>query len=62
MGPRSDSGSVVNNELFVYGVQGLRVADLSVMPVMVGDYLPEAYLIGERAAALIKKMNRNAPN
>lgn len=32
MGPRNDPWSVVDPELRVYGVKGLRVADTSIMP------------------------------
>ncbi|XP_014219093.1 glucose dehydrogenase [FAD, quinone]-like [Copidosoma floridanum] len=56
MGPPSDSWAVVDHELRVYGVKGLRVADTSIMPrVTSGNTAAPAMMIGERAAAFIKK-------
>ncbi|MCL6262694.1 GMC family oxidoreductase N-terminal domain-containing protein [Craterilacuibacter sp. RT1T] len=52
MGP--DARSVVDLELRVRGVEGLRVADASVMPRLIsGNTNATAIMIGERAAALI---------
>jgi choline dehydrogenase-like flavoprotein len=53
MAPRNDSG-VVNQELKVYGVQGLRVADASVFPRLVG-MKPQAtiVMVGEKCAELL---------
>jgi choline dehydrogenase len=49
-----DAMAVVDPELRVYGVQGLRVADASVMPnVTAGNTNVPAAMIGEKAAALI---------
>lgn len=49
-----DDGSVVDPELRVRGVQGLRVADASVMPEIVrGHTHAPSVVIGERAAQLI---------
>jgi choline dehydrogenase-like flavoprotein len=47
-------GQVVDSNLCVYGVRGLRVADASVLPVPIGGY-PQAtlYALAERAAELI---------
>ena len=47
--------SVVDNELKVIGVEGLRVADCSVMPTVPGGNtnLP-AFMLGEKAADLIR--------
>ncbi|NMO57364.1 choline dehydrogenase [Actinoplanes sp. TBRC 11911] len=48
-------GAVVNEKLEVLGVQGLRVADASVMPSVVsGNTLPAVMAIAERAADLIR--------
>ncbi len=51
-----DSMAVVDPELKVYGVEGLRVADASVMPAVVtGNPHTAIVMIGERAADFIKK-------
>jgi choline dehydrogenase-like flavoprotein len=47
--------AVLDAELRVRGVQGLRVADTSVMPLLnQGHTQMPAYAIGEKAADLIK--------
>ncbi len=52
MGPGPDA--VVNHELKVYGVDGLRVADASIMPKIIrGNTNAAAMVIGEKAAQLI---------
>ncbi len=57
MGP--DARSVVDLELRVRGVEGLRVADASVMPLLIsGNTNATAIMIGERAAALISGRDR----
>jgi choline dehydrogenase-like flavoprotein len=51
----SDQQSVVDTELRVRGVDGLRIADNSIMPRLVsGNTNATAIMIGERAAELIK--------
>ena len=52
-------GSVVDEELRVLGVSGLRVADASVMPTVVsGNTNAATIMIGERAAELIAADHR----
>jgi choline dehydrogenase len=54
MGPVHDPNTVVDAELRVHGLQGLRVADASIMPSMVsGNTYATTLLIGEKAAASI---------
>jgi choline dehydrogenase len=46
-----DAMSVVDGRLRVYGVEGLRVADASIMPrVTTGNTMAPCVVIGERAA------------
>ena len=49
-----DDASVVDPQLWVRGVEGLRVADASVMPASFGHTQAPSVLIGEKAAALIR--------
>ena len=54
----TDSASVVNPELEVRGVRGLRVADASVMPIITrGHTHAPSVLIGAKAADLIAETN-----
>ncbi|XP_018357886.1 PREDICTED: glucose dehydrogenase [FAD, quinone]-like isoform X1 [Trachymyrmex cornetzi] len=55
MGPSSDPMAVVNPALKVYGIDGLRVADASIMPLMIsGNPVASINMIGERVADFIK--------
>ncbi|MEU6948617.1 GMC family oxidoreductase N-terminal domain-containing protein [Streptomyces sp. NPDC046316] len=54
MGHRPDEGAVVDSRLKVHGVEGLRVADASVVPrITRGHTHAPAVMIGERAADLV---------
>jgi choline dehydrogenase len=54
MGPPSDPGAVVDQELWVRGVRGLRVVDTSVLPrVPSRGPAATAVMLGERAAELM---------
>lgn len=50
----ADTGAVVDHELRVHGIAGLRVADCSIMPEIVsGNTNAPAIMIGEKASDLI---------
>ena len=60
MGPASDPASVVDSELRVIGLQGLRIADASVMPAMPsGNTQIPTLMIAEKAADML--LGRTAP-
>lgn len=51
----ADGDAVVDAQLRVHGIQGLRVADASVMPMLIGGNTHAAtVMIGEKAADLIR--------
>ncbi|XAH23170.1 GMC family oxidoreductase N-terminal domain-containing protein [Xylophilus sp. GW821-FHT01B05] len=55
MGPASDAGAVVDAQLRVHGLQGLRVADASVMPdIPSANTCAASMMIGEKAADLLR--------
>ena len=54
MGPAESTWATVDDQLRVHGLQGLRVADASIMPRMISANLNAATLmIGDKAADLI---------
>ena len=54
MGPDSDPMAVVDAQLRVRGVQGLRVADASIMPTLIGGNTnAPSIMIGEKLADLL---------
>lgn len=55
MGITEDGTHVVNHELRVHGIKNLRVADASVMPILIAAHpMAPIYMIGEKAADMIK--------
>jgi len=60
MGPATDRTAVVDDQLRVHGMEGLRVVDASIMPMMLSANLNAASLmIGEKGADLVR--GRPAP-
>lgn len=56
MGPESDSAAVLDERLRVRGVEGLRVADASVMPFLVAvNPCITTMAIGEKCADMVKE-------
>ena len=54
MGPASDPSAVVDSQLRVHGIDGLRVADASIMPNIIGgNTSAPSMMIGERAASFL---------
>ena len=54
MGPASQTNTVVDHELRVHGIQGLRIADASIMPMMPSANLnASSLMIGEKAADMV---------
>ena len=50
----SDEFAVVNNQLKVHGIDGLRVADASIMPTIVrGNTNVPCMMIGDKCAELV---------
>ncbi|MEM7044876.1 MAG: choline dehydrogenase, partial [Pseudomonadota bacterium] len=61
MGPATNPTTVVDNELRVHGLRGLRVADASIMPTVVsGNTNAACIMIGEKLAAMMQQRRRSA--
>jgi len=60
MGAASDPIAVVDDQLRVHGLEGLRIVDASIMPTMLSANLNAACLmIGDKGADMIR--GREAP-
>jgi len=56
MGPANDPMAVVDDQLRVRGVQGLRVADASIMPTLIGGNTnAPSIMIGEKVADMMRR-------
>ena len=56
-----NENSVVDGSLRVHGIEGLRIADSSVMPrITTGNTMAPCVVIGERAAEILKREHRLA--
>ncbi|CAG9770843.1 unnamed protein product [Ceutorhynchus assimilis] len=56
MGPKGDPTAVVNPNLQVYGIQNLRVADCSIIPMALGAHTnAPSMMVGEKASDIIKE-------
>jgi choline dehydrogenase len=55
MGPRSNPMAVVDDELRVHGISGLRIVDASIMPSMPSaNTYASTLMIAEKAADMIR--------
>ncbi|XP_059050769.1 glucose dehydrogenase [FAD, quinone]-like [Achroia grisella] len=63
MGPESDPMAVVDMELKVHGIEGLRVVDASIMPTVISaNTAAPTIMIGERGAEFIRIRHQRSKN
>ncbi|CAH2052115.1 unnamed protein product, partial [Iphiclides podalirius] len=63
MGPSTDPMAVVDPQLRVHGVQGLRVVDASIMPIIpTGNTAAPTVMIAERGAEFIRSRHQQYKN
>jgi choline dehydrogenase len=56
MGPATDRDAVVDGELRVHGIEGVRIADASIMPEIVNAPTHAAcVMIGEKCASIMAR-------
>ncbi|KAI7243958.1 GMC oxidoreductase [Hortaea werneckii] len=57
---RRELGGVVDPTLKVYGVEGLRIVDASIMPIIIGSHTSSTvYAVAEKAADIIKAAQKH---
>ena len=62
MGSNSDPMAVVDDQLRVHGIEGLRVADASIMPTLTsGNTNVPCIMIGEKCATMVLQAAKENP-